>query len=781
MGLSFLNKKPSPESVATEVRTAIAEAAEDDKILDRPPESIPYEDLNKLVQDEHESTAPKHKLSQLVDDDFPFDESQLAAIEGMASSPYACMTGAAGTGKTTSTKKFVDRLMDSTAIGAVDMREYWGKRSDDDHESYDDGDDYEQVEDVIPAVAIVTFTGRASQQVKGNFPRDWHGNIMTIHRCLGFYPEPYEDWDPERVDPETGEKGAFVTKRRFVPTYTADFKLPWDVIIIDEAGMLGLDLWHQLWAACKKGCRIYMIGDINQLPPVHGKSVFGFALARWPAFELTHVHRQQGKDNPIVDNAWRIIHGKMPVSGGRFQMIKMDGDAQLVSRKLRAMLPALQQKGIYDPIRDSVITPINGEDGARGYALGQLPLNREFALMFNSNNENPRYIIDGGRVKQRFAVGDKVMATKNDWEAGITNGMTGVITSIAEHGGYSGDKDRYGTIEEVSRNMQSLDSGTFDHEIIDLDALESTFEGVAEGNKAKKEKRERGPASHIVTVRFGTGEHAFEIPFATLAEVESLMTAYAVTCHKMQGGEAPTIIIICHDAHRAMLYREWLYTAVTRASQMCILIFTETALKVALNKQNIKGRSLKEKIISFNELMNPRGSFESSSKLVELPECDSQGLAIMDREERIVSTPARLMSESEKSGGLATLVQKAQEKTKESVKESAPIHKEVHIHVHVTEAEKPVADSPRGQPAAPIDGGTLHPAQSSNPHPERVALPAPLTPVSQVGAARAWMRIQRLADQPLRLTHQPVAKPEPAKPSTKPGSGLAFLKSKSKG
>src|SRR3546814_21039305 len=58
--------------------------------------------------------------------------------------------------------------------------------------------------------------------------------------------------------------------------------LPWDIIVVDEAGMCGLDLWHLIWAACKTTTRIFLVGDIQQLPPTHGKSIFGFAMANWP-------------------------------------------------------------------------------------------------------------------------------------------------------------------------------------------------------------------------------------------------------------------------------------------------------------------------------------------------------------------------------------------------------------------------------------------------------------------------------------------------------------------
>ena len=647
------------KQIATEVRAAVIENAADSKAVmgHRNPEVVPaYDPTNPTQGDNENRITGDSKLERLVADDFPFDESQLEAVEGLATSNYGCMTGAAGTGKTTTTKKLVDRLMETTTIGNVDMSAYWSSDYDERMDNYDAEDTYTAKDSVIPSIVVLTFTGRAAQQVKRNFPDSWHGNIMTIHRALGFVPEAYEDWDPESVDPATGMRGRIVTKRRFVPTYTADMLMPWDVILIDEAGMLGLDLWHMLFAAMKKGCRVYMIGDINQLPPVHGKSIFGFAMAKWPTYELTKVHRQQGVDNPIVDNAWRIIHGRMPVSEGRFQMIQIPGDAALASRKVRAICKQLQSMTIYDPIRDTVITPINGEDGSRGFALGQLYLNREFAMMFNNDSEHPRYIIDGGRERKQFAVGDKVMATKNDWETGITNGMTGIITSIAVNAGYAGDARRFGIVSEVNEYLSSTDADDEGLAPLSMEDLEASMNAIDEGIKAKKEKKDRGPASHIVTVRFGSEEHGTEIPFATLAEVGSLMTAYAATCHKMQGGEAPTIIVIVHDAHKSMLYREWLYTAVTRASEKCILLYTDHALKVALNKQTIKGATLKQKVQSFNDLLKP--SMDDLQR-IKLPAAETTQLTILDREERQVVTEARLTTEAERSGGLASLINKA--------------------------------------------------------------------------------------------------------------------------
>lgn len=739
--------QPSESEVKVAVHAALAENAEADSIID----SVPEVETTPLPELESGGYA---KLSKLIDHDFPFDESQLDAIEGICEEQYAALTGAAGTGKTTTTKAIVDRLLESAELQGVNMEGYWKKG----FQNNDADDDYEAPEKWVPSIAMCAFTGRATQMIKKNFPRDWHGNIMTIHRLLGFYPDYYDDWDDET--------GGFRKKVRFIPTYNADFKLPWDVVIIDEAGMLGVDLWHQLLDALKDGCRIIMIGDINQLPPVHGKSIFGYAMCNWPAWELTHVHRQQGEDNEIVDNAWRIIHGQRPESKGRFLMMELKGDAQYSSRQIRKWMPALQEKGFFDPIRDTIITPINGEEGSRGFALGQLPLNREFALIFNPKTENPRYIIDGGRERKQFAVGDKVMATKNDWEAGITNGMTGIITAIRENAEYSGDSRLFGTVEAVNDYLSENPGADNDPEI-SFEELNNSLEAMDRGREKTKEKRERGPSSHVVTVQFGEGEHGFEIPFASLSEVGSLMTAYVVTCHKMQGGESPVVVVIVHNAHRAMLYREWLYTAVTRASQRCLMLYTEDALRSCLNKQKMPGKTLKEKVLSFQAAQNIMIDGVNMSKDVRIPESTSTRNKILDRKDVAVVTPERLTTQAERTGGLAQLLKK----------KAAPKPKpEVVERVHVIRETIIVREGFRDSKPNVVDGGNLtadpyddQPIRKTEPvtveveSPTPLPAPAPQLPAPPVAVSLPWVPEWLAEEQRVRstllLTHQPKSLP----------------------
>jgi hypothetical protein len=122
-------------------------------------------------------------------------------------------------------------------------------------------------------------------------------------------------------------------------------------------------------------------------------------------------------------------------------------------------------------------------------------------------------------------------------------------------------------------------------------------------------------SSHIITVNFGETLDGNEIiePFNTVGQVNSLMMAYAITCHKSQGGEYPTVVIMVHSANHKLLYREWLYTAITRARCKVIILYNNKGLSQALRRQKIKGKTLKEKAKEFIE-------WQGAGLGVELPE-----------------------------------------------------------------------------------------------------------------------------------------------------------------
>lgn len=772
--------------VQTETQIADAETyATDQMIHNAPPQPT-------IVPAPEESNISDEgiKLSRLVDDDFPFDESQLHAIDGLLNQQYGVLIGAAGTGKTTSTKKLVDGLRDG--LDEVDMSQYWKRGVTDDPD-----DDYEVPQRLIPSIVMVSFTGRSTQMTKKNFPRDWHGNIMTIHRALGFYPEFYPEFDEE--------SGMMKNKRRFVPAYTAENKMPWDIIVIDEAGMLGLDLWHQLWAACKSTTRIIMIGDINQLPPTHGKSILGFALAEWPTFELTHIHRQKGANNSIVDNAHRILKGLNPISDcpsktaslakgnpemlealnfmvknpdWRFVSFAVPEDHRKASTQIRKMLKLLQGR-IYDPNRDVVITPINGfEQTSPGYALGQAPMNQELVVSLNS--ESPRYFIDAGRERQNFAVGDKVMATINDYEQGITNGMTGIVTSIAVNAGYQGDPRRFGLISEVNDYLDGLTDGLPDEDDFTLDDIASDESFEEDG--PKKEERDAGPASHIVTVKFGEGDHAFEINFDSKSRVASLMLAYVATCHKMQGGECPLVFVIVHNGHKRPLNREWFYTAVTRASARCVVLYTRQGLGFALAKQNIKGVTLAQKVQTFVNLTK-KGIVGASVK-VKLPQARSLS--------------GELIVKSDMQKGIV----REQTPPSGATQQEQEQQPERPIQINIKNVNIIVNRQPEPKQPETIDGGELVAEKPMSPLQRAIAArqteaPKVLTHrehaqkqidaikidypagIPQVGAFRTMKAIEAQRELKL-LTHQPTPVEPPAKPKIPQGLAALIARQRSK-
>lgn len=752
--------KPIVESIVrqSDAQSAAAEVALDS--MDKPSPAV--------IEATEENITGDRKLSRLVDDDFPFDDSQLEAVYGIVREQYACMTGAAGTGKTTTTKKIVDLLQDG--LNEVDMTNYWKSKQ----SGVDEEDSYDEPASTIPSIALCAYTGRAAQMVKKNFPVDWHGNIMTIHRMLGFYPEFFEE-----IDPASGEMR---NTMRFVPTYTADNKMPWDIIVIDESGMLGLDLWHMVLAAMKDGCRVIMIGDINQLPPTHGKSVFGFAMTNWPSWELTHVHRQQGANNSIVDNAHRILKGLRPVSDSatplrlkdvataketlgfmlrdkdwRFLTVEVDEGSTKAGAFIRESLKLLKGAKFYDPNRDAVITAINGYDtGQTGFALGQDTMNRELSMILNP--DNPRWIIDGGRERRNFAVGDKVMATKNDWESGITNGMTGIITSIVEHGEYAGDPRAFGRADLVQAYHDEHD---------DEDGVDGSSMSLEEFNlesydlgKKEKEQQGRGPASHILTITFGEGASAVDMTFSTQAEVASIQLAYVVTCHKMQGGEAPLIFVILHQSHKRMLNREWFYTAVTRASQRCVVLCTRDGIGSSLGKQNIKGKNLAEKIKAFQDWQ--KVGIAGPTVRVNLPK----------RKSLVESTEVAVIEPTPIAAKLATQLEEARAEVKRLT--DLPPQPTVIIRERTIIIERESRDDTQRT----VDGGEITPESQERQDPAPVKR-APLlgSPPAQLersyqqakrgstlGAIRVMRRIEDVQSRRL-LTYQPAEqKPVTAKP-----------------
>ena len=485
----------------------------------------------------------------LVPDDLILDPSQEAAATGLLGQQFGVLIGKAGTGKTTTIKFILARIIEQ-----FDTR--YGRK---------------------PTIAFCAYTGRAVQQIKRALPATYHACCDTIHGLLEYAPE-----DIEAIDKKTGQP---YISRRFVPHRTSRMPLDVDIIFIDEGGMCPIDLWNNLMDATPANARVYLIGDIYQLPPVHGRSVLGFAMLKWPTYELDRIHRTE--NNAIIDGAWDIMNGRMPQPRDGSIIIKRISDASLEAyQQTLAGVRQLYETNRFNPLRDAIIVPQNDD------SLGQNTFNEYFCAYFNPTRMaenlpiNPRIFITAGYEHKSLAVGDKVMVTKNDRQQGLTNGMIGIIEAITRN-----DKFRGETIGDMA--SAHLD----DNADLDLHALGDLLDDSAPESADDDDDSRELQASHIVTVRFQNVQEP--ISFSTAAGIKTIKHAYAFTCHKSQGGEYEVVVIIVHSTNLNMLSREWLYTAWTRAKSKIILLHNSRGIQHALKRQVIRGQTLADKAREF--------------------------------------------------------------------------------------------------------------------------------------------------------------------------------------
>lgn len=485
--------------------------------------------------------------------DIVLDPSQQAAVDGLLNQKFGCLIGAAGTGKTTTMKALLAGLIRQAN---------------------------ERNETIV--VLFAAYTGRAVQQMKRALPIEYHKYCDTIHGMLEFAPETIEQ-NVVLADGSIEVQAVW----RFIEHRNSANPLNANVIVLDEGGMIPIDLINKTFAARRPNTRVYILGDINQLPPVHGRSVLPFAMLKWPTFELTRIHRTE--ENAIIDGAWNILHGKSPQPAeGRIAMIQISDNGLKAFQQIIGAVQNLANAGKFNCLSDAIIVPQN-----RG-TLGQEHINERLCAFFNPTKYeenlplNPRTIITAGSFHLSLAAGDKVMATKNDRDQGITNGMIGVVQSITVNPRYRGQ-----IIGDLAGSMLNDD---FELDVEAIDAAAAIVD-AAESIEALQQQ-----ASHIVRIKFQNIDEPIE--FSTTGALNTIKHAYAFTCHKSQGGEYPMVIIVLHSANLNMLTREWLYTAWTRASGKIVLLYNSRGLQQALNRQAIKGKNLQEKAQVFMELMD---------------------------------------------------------------------------------------------------------------------------------------------------------------------------------
>lgn len=341
------------------------------------------------------------------------------------------------------------------------------------------------------SVRLCAPTGKAARRLAETTGAD----ASTIHRLLEWVPG--EGFTRDEQHPIDGA----------------------DVLIVDEASMLGVRLAESLFAAVGPRTHVLLVGDSDQLAPVGPGRVLAdlIATGEVPVTALQEVFRQAAR-SLIIRAAHAINHGEMPTAYDGDDVVR---DFFLVRRPAApaifgevvslaaARLPA--HYGLDARLDVQVLAPMR-----RGPA-GIDAFNEELRARLNP---------DGVPVPgTTLRVGDRVIQTRNDHEHELMNGEVGIV----EH--YEPDPGRL---------LLATDDG----------------------------RRVALPDAALDTLRLG----------------------YAISIHKAQGSQAKAVVVALSRAHSVMLTRNLLYTAVTRAERVCVVVCEDAAVRLALGRPDAQRR-----------------------------------------------------------------------------------------------------------------------------------------------------------------------------------------------
>lgn len=398
-----------------------------------------------------------------------YEQQQRLAIATAAKKGLLVLTGGPGTGKTTTIKGII-KIFEKQNLD----------------------------------IALAAPTGRAAKRMSEVTGME----AKTIHRLLEV------EWDEDDK-----------------PVFRRDVTNPLDcnALILDELSMIDINLFANLLDALPLGCRLILVGDSDQLPPVGAGNVLHDLMlsGALPVVCLTQIFRQ-ALESKIVTNAHKIVNGEIPDlknADGDFYHLERTSPvaaAQTVTQLCAERLPKAYN---WDPFTDiQVISPSKkGETGTQN-------LNKLLQSSLNPAAKGKSEIAIAGKI---FREGDKVMQVRNnydvEWKSGNEKG-TGIFNG---------------------------DIGILTH--LDL-------------------------KSSLATVNFD-GREAL-IPGEYLSELE---LAYAVTVHKSQGSEFKAVIIPTVNVVPNLAYRNLLYTAVTRAKDLLVTVGSaQTITDMTLNDRKAK-------------------------------------------------------------------------------------------------------------------------------------------------------------------------------------------------
>ncbi|MDO5725467.1 MAG: ATP-dependent RecD-like DNA helicase [Tissierellia bacterium] len=322
-----------------------------------------------------------------------------------------------------------------------------------------------------------------------------------------------------------------------------------DLLIIDEASMLDTGLCKYLLEALDLGTRLIFIGDIDQLPSVGAGNVLKDLInSKLICVEkLKHIYRQ-GDKSMIVENAHKINSGRFPIVNGKdtdFFMIKSNDKRDGLNTVLELVTKRLPNFYGLDSYRDiQILTPMKKGE------VGVFNLNRVLQDVLNPEGDKSEILVSD----KVFRTGDKIMQIRNNYDALWI------------------EYDKNGRYIAEGEGIYNGDIGY----ILGIDTIEGVIKADFDGK--------------IVMLKDEM--------------LRDIVHSYATTVHKSQGSEFRAVIMPIFDGPKMLMTRNLLYTAITRAKDIVVLVGTEKMLKFMIrnNFLSIRYSSLDKRLREYKIL-----------------------------------------------------------------------------------------------------------------------------------------------------------------------------------
>lgn len=313
-----------------------------------------------------------------------------------------------------------------------------------------------------------------------------------------------------------------------------------DVLIVDECSMIDIILMNSLLKAIPPTMRLIMVGDIDQLPSVGAGNVLRDMIdsESFPVIRLTRIFRQ-AQTSRIIMNAHRINEGKMPdISNGKntdFFFMRNEEAESVVPQIVELVGTKLPKYYHVEPTQIQVLTPMQ-----RG-VVGATNLNLALQEALNPA-EHEVYLRGKGAVT--------------------------MPKDCLRRSGFAFRQD-----DKVMQIKNNYDKEIFNGDI-----------GIIASVNAEDR-----------TLKVNFDERLIEYD---VTELDELVHAYATTIHKAQGSEYPIVVMPVLMNHYVMLQRNLIYTGITRAKKILVMVGTKKALSYAVRNVTVTKRNtlLKERL-----------------------------------------------------------------------------------------------------------------------------------------------------------------------------------------